>query len=75
MKIKVKLIGPLIYEAGFSEKDLELPEATTAQALLVRIPLAAQRPKIVTRNGKAIAPDELLHDGDKIAISPIYSGG
>jgi molybdopterin converting factor small subunit len=75
MKIKIKVIGPLIYETGFSEKDLEVPSATTADALLNLIAIPKQRPKIVTRNGKAVAPDELLADGDRIAVSPIYSGG
>ncbi|MBZ5497523.1 MAG: MoaD/ThiS family protein [Acidobacteriia bacterium] len=75
MKIKVKLIGPLIYEAGFSEKDVDVPAATTAEALLDLIAISKQRPKIVTRNGKAVAPQELLTEGDRIAISPIYSGG
>ncbi len=75
MKITIKLIGPLIYEAGFNEKDIEVPAATTAGALLDLIALAKERPKIVTRNGKSIALQEPLSDGDKIAVSPIYSGG
>lgn len=75
MNVRVKIIGPLIYEAGFSEKDFELPAATTAEKLLELIPLSKQRPKIVTRNGRAIAPLEILEEGDRIAISPIYSGG
>jgi molybdopterin converting factor small subunit len=75
MKIKIKVIGPLMYEAGFSEKDLEVPSAITAEALLDMISIPKQRPRIVTRNGKAVAPSEPLADGDKIAISPIYSGG
>jgi molybdopterin converting factor small subunit len=75
MIVRVKLIGPLMYEAGFSEKDIEVPAATTADALLDLVAVPRQRPKIVTRNGRAIAPEEVLEDGDKIAISPIYSGG
>jgi len=75
MKINVKIIGPLMYEAGFSEKTMEVPVATTAGALLGRIPIPKERAKIVTRNGKAVAPEELLAEGDRIAISPIYSGG
>ncbi len=75
MKIKIKVIGPLIYEAGFSEKDFEVPPATTAEAALALVAISKRRPKIVTRNGKAVAPDERLADGDQIAISPIYSGG
>ena len=29
MKITIKLIGPLIYAAGFSEKEMEVPQAVT----------------------------------------------
>ena len=75
MKIKIKMIGPLMYEAGFSEKEIEIPAATTADALIDLIKISRQRPKIMTRNGKAVAPGQPLEEGDRIAISPIYSGG
>lgn len=75
MKIKVKLIGPFIYQAGFSEKELDLEKPTTAGQLLSLVNLQEGRPKIMTRNGKAISPQEELEDGDRIAICPIYSGG
>ncbi len=75
MKIQVKMIGPLIYEAGFSEKEIEVPEHATVTGLLSLIKLQKERPKIVTRNGRAVAPEDELQDGDRIAISPIYSGG
>ncbi len=75
MRIRVKMIGPLMYEVGFSEKEVEVPADTTAEALLDLIAVSRQRPRIMTRNGRAIAPQEVLEDGDKIAVSPIYSGG
>jgi len=75
MKIQVKMIGPLMYEAGFSEKEIEVPASTTADSLLDLIKVSRQRPKIMTRNGRAIAPEEHLSEGDRIAVSPIYSGG
>ncbi len=75
MKIKVKLIGPLIYETGFSEKDVEAPAGLTAGALLEMLAISRHRPKIITCNGNAVAPEEVLKEGDTIAISPIYSGG
>jgi sulfur carrier protein ThiS len=75
MKIKVKMIGHFIYEAGFSEKELEFEKPITASQLLSFINIQEQRPKIIIRNGRAIALDEELEDGDRIAISPIYSGG
>jgi len=75
MKIHVKMIGPLIYDVGFSEKEIEIPERTTAERLLELISVPKQRPRIVTRNGRAVTPQEELADGDRIAVSPIYSGG
>jgi molybdopterin converting factor small subunit len=75
LKVRVKMIGPLMYEAGFSEKEVEVAAGTTADALLDLIAVSRQRPRIMTRNGRAIAPQEVLEDGDKIAVSPIYSGG
>lgn len=75
MKIQIKVIGPFIYQAGFSEKELDLEKATTAGQLLSPVNLQEGKPKIMTRNGKAISPKEKLADGDRIAICPIYSGG
>ena len=75
MKITVKLIGPFVQALGFSEKDLDVPAGTTADGLLGLIAMDKARPRIVTRNGKAIAPDDKIGEGDRIVISPLYSGG
>jgi molybdopterin converting factor small subunit len=75
MKITVKLIGPFVQALGFSEKLLDIPEGTTADELVDLVNIDKGRPKIVTRNGRAVAPDEALADGDRVVISPIYSGG
>ena len=75
MKITVKLIGPFVQAFGFSEKQLDVPVGTTADGLVALVHIDSARPKIVTRNGRAVAPDEELAEGDRIVISPIYSGG
>lgn len=75
MKVTVKLIGPLIYAAGFSEKEVEVPEAATSETLLELVGIGPDRPRIVTRNGKAVGPAEVFAEGDRIVISPLYSGG
>ena len=75
MKVTVKLIGPLIYEAGFSEREVEIGAGATVESLLEKIRLTKPRPKVVIRNGKAVASGEILDEGDRIAVSPIYSGG
>jgi len=75
MKITVKLIGPFVQLFGFSEKELDVPGGTTADELIGLVSIDRSRPKIVTRNGRAVVPDEALADGDRVVISPIYSGG
>jgi len=75
MRVTVKVIGPLVYAAGFSEKALTLAGSATAGELLARVNVGEHRPTIVTRNGKAVSPLDTLEDGDRIVISPIYSGG
>ena len=75
MKVTVKLIGPLIYESGFSEKEFEFPGPLTAGELSAYMKLEGKRPTIVTRNGVSAAPADPLQDGDRVVISPLYSGG
>ena len=75
MKITVKLIGPLIYECGFSEKELTLPGPMTAGELPAYVKVDKKRPTIITRNGRAVAPGDAFEDGDRVVISHIYSGG
>jgi molybdopterin converting factor small subunit len=74
-RIQVKVIGPLIYKTGFSEKEFDLDPSTTIRELVDLIGVPSERPRIVTRNGAAALPDDHIADGDKIAVSPIYSGG
>jgi molybdopterin converting factor small subunit len=75
MKITVKLIGPFVQLFGFSEKELDVPAGTSADDLIGLVSIDTSRPKIVTRNGRAVGRDESLAEGDRIVISPLYSGG
>jgi sulfur carrier protein ThiS len=75
MKITLKLIGPLIYPAGFSEKAIVLPVAATVGDAFARAKIEKSRPVIITVNGRAVSFSSVLKDGDRIVISHIYSGG
>lgn len=75
MKVTVKLIGPLVYEGGFSEKEVALPRPMTAGELSAFVKIDRKRPTIITRNGRAVADSDKLEDGDRVVISHIYSGG
>ena len=75
MKITVKIIGPIIVSAGFSEKEVELAEGATAEAVVALIKLDNPKPMIMTRNGESLRPQDVLREGDRVVIAPIYSGG
>ncbi|MGQ9470158.1 MAG: MoaD/ThiS family protein [Candidatus Aminicenantales bacterium] len=75
MKVTIKLIGPFAYKLGFSEKEIEVAEEATVEAAISALNLDPSRPRIITRNGRAVVPGERLKEGDRIVISPIYSGG
>lgn len=75
MKVTVKLIGPFVQLFGFGEREMEVPAGTTADDIVGLAGVDRSRPRIVTRNGRAVGPGEVLADGDRVAISPIYSGG
>jgi molybdopterin converting factor small subunit len=75
MKITVKLVGPFVNQLGFGEREFSVPPSAGLDEVFALVKIDKSRPKIVTRNGKAVAAGEKLEDGDRIVISPIYSGG
>jgi molybdopterin converting factor small subunit len=75
MKVTVKMIGGFVHTSGFSELTLDLAHGSTIDTLLKTLKVEESRPKIVARNGHAVAPGETLEDGDRVVISPIFSGG
>jgi sulfur carrier protein ThiS len=73
--ITVKLVGGLVHTVGFSEKQVEVAPGTTADALLSALAVDWRNPMVIARNGWAILPGDEIHDGDRIVISPVFSGG
>jgi sulfur carrier protein ThiS len=75
MWVTVKLVGGLVHTVGFSERVVELPAGTTVAGLLQAVGIHRARPLIVGRNGWAIEIDDEVRDGDRILVSPVFSGG
>ncbi|MFH1330866.1 MAG: MoaD/ThiS family protein [Actinomycetota bacterium] len=75
MKITVKVIGGLVHRLGFGEQEREVPAGTTAGGLLAELGIPDARTVITTRNGWGIAPNEMIAEGDRILVSPPFSGG
>lgn len=75
MKITVRLVGGLVHRLGFGEQECEVPSGTTAGGLLAALGIPDPRTVITTRNGWGIGPDEVIEEGDRILVSPPFSGG
>lgn len=75
MKITVKLFSYLIQQAGFSEKELEIPQSMPIKDILEMINIKPTLAKIILRNGQPAQQEDLVEDGDRLSISPIFSGG
>lgn len=75
MKITVRFTGPLVRKHGCSSREVDLPETALAADLLAALGVGPTLPRILTRDGQGLAPGDPLRDGDRVVISPIYSGG
>jgi len=75
MHITVKVIGGLALRLGFTQQEREVPSGATAGSLLAALGIADPHTVITTRNGRGIAPEETLEEGDRVLISPPFSGG
>ncbi len=75
MNVTVKLVGGLIHTLGFSERELDLPPGSTVAELLDALGIDRGRPLIVGRNGWALEVVDPVREGDRIMVSPVFSGG
>lgn len=75
MKVTVKMVGSFVHVAGFSEETFDLAPDATIEVLLEKVKIGKSRPVVVARNGEAATPSEKLEDGDRVVISPVFSGG
>jgi sulfur carrier protein ThiS len=75
MKVTLKLVGGFVQTAGFSEKELDVEPGTTVADVLEATAVDRSRPMIIARNGWGITAAEELRPGDRILVSPIFSGG
>jgi molybdopterin synthase catalytic subunit len=81
MHVKVRLFAMLRQQAGWREREFELPDGATIddvwRALATETPaLAAQREHVrFARNREYATADQALADGDELAFIPPVAGG
>ncbi len=75
MKVTLRLTGGLAHNAGFSLRELDVEPETKIEDILEAIAIDRARPMIIARNGWAVTADERVEEGDRILLSPVFSGG
>jgi sulfur carrier protein ThiS len=75
MKVTLKLAGGFVHTVGFSQKELDVEPGTTVAEILASIAIDRGRPMIIARNGHGASAEDEVRAGDRILVSPIFSGG
>jgi sulfur carrier protein ThiS len=75
MKVTLRLSGGFVHTVGFSRKEVDVEPGTTIGDILAKIAIDRTRPMLIARNGWVVSVDEPVEDGDRILVSPVFSGG
>ena len=80
MKVSVRFFALYRERAGTSQTEVELPDGSTSEELLVRLrseyaSLPLTDSVLIAVNSEYASPQAPLHDGDEVAFIPPVSGG
>jgi len=76
VRIVVKLFAGLRERAGTGERELELPEGSSAADVWQRLALGEEPPGLLLAVNREYAPrEQTLTEGDEVALIPPVSGG
>jgi len=74
MKVKIKLFASL-QKFGSRVQELDFPEGTILEDLLVELDLPEGIPLLKIVNGKHADTQQIIKDGDEVALFPPIAGG
>lgn len=77
MRVRVNLYAGLRTFApeGKAPFELELPQGATLGALIARLGIPEEKPRILLVNGRHADPGRELAEGDEVALFPPVAGG
>jgi len=79
MKVYVKLLNVyrkyLPDDAQGAAYSMDVPFGTRVEELLARVPIPADESQVVLVNGHTPLEEQVLKEGDTIAIFPAMAGG
>lgn len=75
MKIHVQLFATLSRYLPDQDATLELPDGSTVRDVLDRLRIPKEIPVIALVNGRDVASEQTIHDGDTLTMFPPLAGG
>lgn len=78
MRLEVRLFAQLREALPKEDRGvvkLDLPSGSTANDLINHLALSRKYPLIIFQNGKRVAEETVLQDGDRVGIFPPVGGG
>ena len=80
MKVSVRFFALYRERAGTSQTEVELPDGSTPEELLIRLrseytSLPLSDSVLIAVNSEYVRPEAHLHEGDEVAFIPPVSGG
>ena len=80
MKVRVLFFASLRERTGLRERTLEIPDGSSVDTLMSTLhreyPVLAKCGRVsIAVNEDYAKPDEILEDGDEVALIPPVSGG
>jgi MoaE-MoaD fusion protein len=74
--VTVRLFAGLRERAGAAERELDLPDGSAVEDAWGELGLGAQPPGLLFAvNRRYVEPDQVLNEGDELAVIPPVSGG
>ncbi|MBN1483754.1 MAG: MoaD/ThiS family protein [Chloroflexia bacterium] len=79
MQVQVRLYATLRQYAPHTQigepVPWQLPPGSSVAELIAQLPVPDQEVKRIFVNHRAVKPDHLLQDGDRVSLFPLVAGG
>ncbi len=77
MRVAVKAYGNLrrYLQTGVGEAEVEVADSATVRDLLEQLGIPVGDAWRISLNGDLVSDDQPLHDGDRLRLFPVVSGG
>ncbi|MFP7755362.1 MoaD/ThiS family protein [Thermodesulfobacteriota bacterium B35] len=74
MRLTVRLFA-FFRDGRFRERECDYPEGTTVREIITSLGIDPGEVGVIMLNSRHCSQDQVVHQGDKLAIFPVIGGG